>query len=664
MEHNSLINHLIATFNYAEILSRYKIYKIVNNKKANSYNDYAKFYQAIKMDIEPLAHAREKNYTIIALDINKEMPSDFKYEYTLIQYVELKRTRDTTLMNLLFSLLAKESTYFDIGTDPYGLYYLAEIKEQKDSSFNTITTLRIGVDAQMYLTLNVVSFRKIYNNNKIDLKKDRYVINGNKLVRSNIVDEKECYIKGARKGTKNSFPFMNFSYGYEDTKMSILHQFITSFKKHFKDIASIEFDRLDMNLFEYGDGSSDAIKIVKDSVLSSFSGAVFNIINYTDLELDDEITVLKQKFLDYFSNSVVVKNTKRLGKNDINITITFSKKFYQENKISDPYIKIKKSKAISQNINIAKGKIGVNNTILHVLLKELLIKQDIKNRRISITRDITIDGFTFIQINKQKIPEDTIYNKIYVKGLDIAFRELTDTEIEHCNRCVSYAESDKKEIEAVIIADDGSVNYIVKTRGFMLPELEDISRLYDERVKEVKPINKKKVLDVFDKAYSQDGVVISDETTQLISSNRDKINSLRMIDDTNIDLQMLKKYFSSKEELKEVTKSFKKSILELVDSSIIFNIKAKSYINFISSLSGIKYNEDNYNYSVYSVGISSIHKTTANMPKAIKIREIHLLRGKLLTKQILEMMSEYFVKNGEFTVLPYPIKYIREYYKI
>jgi len=657
MKCNSLTNRLKVKFEYSVLLKRYKILKIKNISKAESFQEYAKFYQSIKKELTPLAHTREKAYTIVALERNVIVPKSFTYEYTILEYAELKRVKDYAIMNLLLSLLVRESSYFDVSDDPYGLYYLAEIKEQNNPSYNIIITIKIAVDTQMYLTLNVVTFRKIYSGSKKDLKQDRYIISGNKLIKSDEADESTCYIKGGVKGQKQSFPFMNFSYGYEDTKIFILHQFIHSFRSRFKDIAKVAFERLSMNSFDYGEGSSDALSRVKKSIVQSLKGCDFNIVNYTDINLDTEIKELQENILEYFSNTVTVKQRQRLSKKSLNITITFPKDFYEKEKICDPYTKLKKLDAVSQNISLIKNKLTITKTILHVLLKELLMKQDIKERKVSIAHN-SLCGFTFVMIDREK--ESSRYKKVYIKESIMSFENLSEEETAHCNRCVSYAKSDNKEIEIVIITDDGDVNYIVRTKGFVLPEIEDIDSLYSERVKSVKPISKVEVLKTFDIIFNP---LITQENRASILEHRGKINALKLIDDENIDLQKLKKLFMLKGEPKEASSSFKKAITELSDASIIFNIKAKSYIKLIASLSGIRYTNDNDNYSEYSVGIPSIHQATANMSKAIQLRELHRLQGKLLTLDILEMMNEYFVKNGSFTVLPYPIKYVKEYYK-
>jgi hypothetical protein len=46
------------------------------------------------------------------------------------------------------------------------------------------------------------------------------------------------------------------------------------------------------------------------------------------------------------------------------------------------------------------------------------------------------------------------------------------------------------------------------------------------------------------------------------------------------------------------------------------------------------------------------------------VRKVEAIKGNLLLDDLLVMMDEYFVKNKELTVLPYPLKYLREFVEI
>ena len=50
----------------------------------------------------------------------------------------------------------------------------------------------------------------------------------------------------------------------------------------------------------------------------------------------------------------------------------------------------------------------------------------------------------------------------------------------------------------------------------------------------------------------------------------------------------------------------------------------------------------------------------ANLPKASRLYKVDVLKGKNVIDSLLTTMSVAFVKYNSFTVMPYPLKYLRE----
>lgn len=61
-----------------------------------------------------------------------------------------------------------------------------------------------------------------------------------------------------------------------------------------------------------------------------------------------------------------------------------------------------------------------------------------------------------------------------------------------------------------------------------------------------------------------------------------------------------------------------------------------------------------YNVGVIGKGMNS------KIPHASRVREIRLLEGEDFSDEILPMMTELHVRNGQMSVLPFPFKYLRE----
>jgi len=84
--------------------------------------------------------------------------------------------------------------------------------------------------------------------------------------------------------------------------------------------------------------------------------------------------------------------------------------------------------------------------------------------------------------------------------------------------------------------------------------------------------------------------------------------------------------------------------------------------NFLSGVVDINLYEDSdglyYNVGPIGYGMNS------SISKSSLIYKTQVLKGKNIIKDILKTMSVVFVKYNEFTVLPYPVKYLREYMNI
>lgn len=66
---------------------------------------------------------------------------------------------------------------------------------------------------------------------------------------------------------------------------------------------------------------------------------------------------------------------------------------------------------------------------------------------------------------------------------------------------------------------------------------------------------------------------------------------------------------------------------------------------------------EDHSTAYYTVGS---YMGTNNFSKTAPMRKVVAISGKLLISEILSSLDEFFVKNKEFTVLPYFLKFLRE----
>ena len=82
----------------------------------------------------------------------------------------------------------------------------------------------------------------------------------------------------------------------------------------------------------------------------------------------------------------------------------------------------------------------------------------------------------------------------------------------------------------------------------------------------------------------------------------------------------------------------------------------------MAGMFNIGYCVENSKFAYYYVGIH--HNDKMNSTKANIIREVEAKYGDLFINDILKSLDEYFVKNKEVTVLPFYLKYLREFISV
>jgi len=631
----TLTNEISVTINYSNLLAKYNIYKIKND--SNSTKEYQEFYKTVRVELKPLASTRDRGHTLIAYPIKKEMKLDSKYEIKKMMFAELKREKDYILMNLINSLLANESNYFGIESDPYGLYYLVKSTKSK------LISIKIYIDKNMHLSLNVATFKKSIN------KKDKeiYILKENKIVRAlNRNKDEIYYIKGSYTGSKSTYPFLGLQLNYKDSKVYVLSKYIESINHYFGNILFINFTESYWTLYDDGNGKNERNQELKNRIVSFLkSKKKIHIANYSNTNLKHEIEKLKNVICLYTGLDILVTNSLKINNEGLNLTITRDKDYYSKNKLEDPYKHIKDSSQITQNFTTetlqeilsSKNK----NMLIHVLLKECVIKEEIKDKKISLPYKQILDGFIFVYPEKEK--DKYLFYKIKFLKEEMIFGNITQSEKRVCDE-ILMTQSNFNMIETIIFDDDGNIGYLQKTNNFTLPKFEQINHLINEYEKPLY-LNNNEIIHIWDSIYHGNEESKKEELkkqlTKLANIHSGKINILK------INIGKVQK--------------FKNALSKKAGKNITFNIRRAENRHLIDSLIGIRYIKHD-EYARYIVGSDkNLDKT---ITKASTIRELHYYRGKILIEDILSMMSEYFVKNGSFTVLPYPLKYIREYFEI
>lgn len=618
-------NKITVEIDYAELLNRFQIFKIKNNSK--NAKEYQRFYFSIRKEMKPLAHSVGSKYTLIACGTDFNINS-FQNDYEIVQLriAEIQREQKYLLVNLINSLLARSSKYFEVESDAYGLYYIAERKTSK------ITALKITIDKNMLLRISAVNFMK--TKNKKD--KDRYIIKGNKLVRSDEYREDEIYFKkGNYITSKTSFNFFGTNLKeYKNSKIFILNRYLSSLRSHFGDMITIRFEELQLDLSTYD--TDTRLKQRKQMIQTNIIKAIneyggLHIANLCKAD-DEKVRELQKLIMEYSQGQIIATTSDNIESKKANITITFDEDYYKKHQQEDVYKKTKARGLVSQNITTEVLK-KLNETLLHVLLKELVIKHEISAGKMVLPQNYSEEKLVFVYPEQKKGSKEYIFTKIEIENQKMEFTESSSFELAKC-REIAFGIQSQEILEAVVFSQN-DINYIVKTSKFILPDLQKIEELRVDYEKPAK-MDVDELIEIFRKH------VRSEDMEELEKEARSKED----IFTNTIDVKSIK----------ISDKKVKKAIEELLNIDLTFNLRRKEH-RIVDALMAIRFNEE---HSLYTVGVSG--NVNQNIAKANLIREVRTYKGGSLLKPILGMLDEYFVRNGQFTVLPFPLKYCREYY--
>ena len=327
--------------------------------------------------------------------------------------------------------------------------------------------------------------------------------------------------------------------------------------------------------------------------------------------------------------------------------------------------------------NKRKKIIRLNHDMMKNIIQELIIKGDIYDRCISIVNwsepkewnfaccgtgkwnnlkkcreyidyraNIKIDGtLTLSTFDSTQFPEDEEW-------------ELIDKIFRFYNK---KANLKFHPVECIIYNDISNVNVIYKTKQFTLPNLDKLSSdlALSDKSKEVPKSKINTLLESFEH-----------ETEELSEAEKKEITNIRKnIENETSDNILLDSL------LKEVRIQSIRRILDYFEDQdsenpqFLLHARPKAgdnmYENF-SSLLGLKIAKINGIYE-YFVGKKK-EALKYSLPCSCVIRSVTPwangelnISGEVFLDEYAHMLTVEFVRNGQYTVIPFPMKYLREY---
>ncbi len=556
-------------------------------------------------------------------------------------------------------------------------------KDKLTGKVNFIRFLEIVIDPGMYLNLEHRTFKR-YDREGTGL----YVIDSKtgefrKRLKTdmNVVTYKEGSLPNKHFRVDN-FDIKDYAH-FRKSKMGVMEQFLRDVKENLSKYITIDImEREDAQSFDISNLEKKGLSEREYGEMLQKKGV--NIVDENDSEKSREIVEKLRNELGYYYNIEV--SVGELSEEAYNIRIIHDDEYYAENDIYDPHNDNLKGYIIqhmteeADHFTNSKG----SSPDIKKMVQELIIKGDVRERLISIFDWERLDSgkeWTFVlrrkikakfaesaehtnYINKKAYNYYNYYRlKIDCNG-NLEFDTFCDSrqdEVEDWSKiCYAYDFVEDKhrgvqnQVEGLMYSDIDNIHAILLTREKTLPNitaLMDTLKETDAKDKVSKEILLKALKD-FEIAYS--------DYSECIFEWKYKISE----ESEMISKGAVKKILNMRKNKKSAS-LFNRFLHEKYGIWIDGELRKGEFeaIYQIGNLLNIKYEYNTNDYVdghtfVYYVGAKSKKRT---YPNACCMRKVISLGDSLEYEEMLPLMAVEFVRNSQYTVLPFPYKYLREY---
>lgn len=556
-------------------------------------------------------------------------------------------------------------------------------KDKLTGKVNFIRFLEIVIDPGMYLNLEHKTFKR-YDRESNGL----YVIDSKtgefrkKLkTDTNVITYKEGSLP------HNHFRVDNFDITdithFRKSKMGVMEQFLRDVNDNLSKYISIDIvEREDAQQFDISNLEKKGISELEYGEMLQKKGVV--IVDENDSEISKDIVAKLQEELEkYYHVKAAVGN---LSGDAYNIRIIHDGEYYAENEMHDPHSDNLKGYIVqhiteeAEHFTNTKG----SSPDIKKIVQKLIIKGDVRERMISIFDWKRLDSgkdWTFVLRKKIKTKfgenvehmnfgNKKAFNYYNYYRLKIdgngkmefdAFCDSNQSETEEWNKiCYAYDFVEDKHhgvqnhVEGLMYSNIDNIHAILLTREKTLP---NISALMDTLIEtDAKERVSKEILlkaiNDFETEYIAAGEIISEWKNKL------------SVETEMITKKSIKKILNMKS---GTASKFNRFLHQKYGIWIDGELRKGEfeYLYQIGNLLNIKYdyNENDYldgRAFVYYVGAKGNNKKT-KYPNACCMRKVISLGETLEYEEALPLMTVEFVRNSQFTVLPFPFKYLREY---
>ncbi|MEQ3453031.1 hypothetical protein ABM133_11765 [Enterococcus cecorum] len=551
-------------------------------------------------------------------------------------------------LNALSNYHTKSLKYNNVTGKLYITNHKLVVKKYQNE-VNQFDAVEVSVTENGVLSFVARRFNSVKNKHLMKLsEKDLMIMTKFELLSNGTLKRKrkgdfsDCFVKKSINREKPSIPFIDISSfeNFNASKLGIIAEVFENLTFNFQDY--VQFDLIEVESDYQYPVQTHCFQV--ENHLEDLSVPIYLINLVNDEQSELRIESIENELLSKYG--IKCKKVKHLNKKGMNIVYIHQKKYYAARFQDDSYVH--NPSYLIQHLTVEDFDES-KEVILKNIVKELLIKKDIENQRLSLFnwQQLTYANPWIFFIKESKNSEKYFVMKIWPNG---SF-EMSEFVYQEYNQ---YAEIlSPNDVEGLIINQYDQINVIKKTDQYSLQAFPKIRKIYKEIESNPKyPIND--LLEILTKVKK------TAKTEALITEILSVEDYLRNLNTTEISQQ----YF--------VQKLHHKTLKQKVNDYFVMNYQKHLFPYFRNQQNkseiyrgslDIHYWQIDEKRAQYCVGEKS-KNPKQKMDKGVIIREVQAIGdAPVFFDELLPLMDVDFVRLGSLTVLPFPFKYLREYAK-
>lgn len=443
--------------------------------------------------------------------------------------------------------------------------------------------------------------------------------------------------------------------GFENSKCGMLHQFYIDVDLHLNDY--IQLHPIDLDNEQMANTYSDFLS--QDYIRNLYNDLGVHLIDrVNDSSSKKMIDLIVSKLKDRGIDNIHYDKGKQF-----NIALIHNQKYCKNNKIPDQHVSDLNFQHTTYETCIARDNtVDISDNIMDRILMELLIKRDIANRSISIYHwnwDKPVEYVTreSERCGNKKITKYFLLSVFPDGSMD--YYKIEDDTSELYQRYESVFTNYKSSVfePELLISTQDYQALISDSKMMVLPDLKELDFRFN--------------------AYRKDKEISKSKLTRLLKSFVETNEEYRE-EIERILKNLNKNTYQYQEVVRKASKAGNPPLINLATSlgrkfvkhcrdtsRVVFNPCLKSdVVKVFQHIYTLKDEEDSKKLYYY-VGKKEPMKFT--LVNACHIRRITVLEGALdddFKKFIFDQLSVNFIRNNDYTVVPFLRKYIEEFKKL